>query len=65
MVAIALVLLPALYVLSSAPAIWLGHRGMIGDSNPLWTAYVPLDVAAEHLPAVDKVLTWYLNFWEP
>ena len=59
-----IVLLPALYVLSSGPAGWLWSRGYL-KSEPWNVVYAPLDWAYEHSTAVQQFADWYMRLWMP
>lgn len=59
--AVAVVLLPALYVLSVGPAIWLHHHGYLTDSAAI--IYVPLGYLHESWKPIGDAMDWYMDLW--
>jgi len=58
---IVVVLLPASYVLSLGPAIWLYQHDYLPDNYGL--AYWPLERLCEICPPIGDALRWYANLW--
>lgn len=62
LVAVALVLLPMLYVLGLGPAVLLHKQGIA--QKPIEIIYAPLEFAAEFLGPLRHPLDWYVELWE-
>jgi hypothetical protein len=60
---IAVVLLPALYILSVGPAVWLHSRGAVSE-RVVTTAYLPLELAADRSDLVMDVIVRYIDLWD-
>jgi hypothetical protein len=56
------VLLPALYVASLGPAVWLLDHHLVSP-QPVLVIYWPLEMLAQESPAARDVLTWYADFF--
>jgi hypothetical protein len=63
LIAIAIVLLPLLYVLSFGPVIWLVKHRYLPDAAALSTIYLPLQFAADQFPAFERSLKWYIEMF--
>ena len=50
------------YVLSIGPFIWLLAHDYLPKKPAL--IYTPLVAIAESWPAFDKLLRWYISFWQ-
>lgn len=59
-----LCLLPALYVLSIGPFVWLVERGFIDDESQLGIVYAPLGLLVEAMPALEELLESYIACWQ-
>lgn len=59
-----LVLLPAAYLLSDGPAVWLEMRGYLPD-GAYETLYAPLIWAAYQWESVADALNWYEEWFYP
>jgi hypothetical protein len=62
--AVGLVVVPILYVLSSGPAIWLGHKGVLPVEFIL-VVYSPIDWACDSSESFKRALEWYIDLWSP
>jgi hypothetical protein len=64
-VALALAILPVLYVLGLGPAARLVNRGAVGSpaAEAIATFYTPLDWLAE-TPSLGEPLRWYVSLWQ-
>jgi len=62
MLAVALVVLPILYVLSSGPVIWLGVSGYV-PLKLVDAFYEPLIWASDRSEAVERTSSWYYRLW--
>ncbi len=61
-IAVVVLLLPALYILSTGPAVWMLKNGIITDDQ-LHTAYAPVAWLAEHVPLFAQVIEAYARLW--
>ncbi len=61
-IAVGLVLVPALYVLSTGPALWLENHGYLAV-GVVGTVYHPIALASESFETIDSALVWYWRFW--
>lgn len=52
------------YVLSIGPLYWKWYGAKAGLASPIYLAiYRPLEILAEMLPALGRLLNWYISFW--
>jgi hypothetical protein len=58
-----LLVLPALYVLSIGPAIWLVNHGYV-DENIAETVYLPLLAAVEKFTWLERLLEPWVQLFE-
>ena len=60
---LAVVLLPVVYVLSTGPAVWPIHHGLV-DEGWVHAFYSPFNWAMERLPTCDAIMQPYLSLWD-
>ena len=61
---VAVVLVPALYVLSTGPALFLYDKGVIGE-EAIAIAFAPLELVSDSIPKwAENVFEEYLTWWE-
>jgi hypothetical protein len=63
-IVLALIVLPALYVASVGPAVWLIDKGYISkESAMLQAIYWPLETLVHNSRTASEVLTWYADLF--
>jgi hypothetical protein len=56
-------ILPALYVLSAGPAVYLQSRGFIEPRSALWKVYYPLQWVQLKYPPLLRLMNRYGQLW--
>jgi hypothetical protein len=63
-IVLALILLPALYVASVGPVVWLIEKGYLSpESATLQAIYWPLETLVHKSSTASEVLTWYADLF--
>ena len=60
--AIAVPLIPLLYVLLYGPLLLLVKHGVLSDSTFLWF-YAPIEYLGDRSQAIDSLFFWYARLW--
>lgn len=61
----AMLLLPALYLVSSGPVEWLMAQGYVSYDNPYVEAfYYPGERLMELCPPLNDFVRWWLSLWK-
>jgi hypothetical protein len=62
------ILVITLYPLSLGPMVWLANRGVFGGMwyslVVLWIIYWPITRLCEMSDSLQRVLNWYVEFWD-
>ena len=63
--ALAILLIPLAYLVSSGPVEWLMARGYVSYDNPYVEAfYYPGERLMEAFPPLNNFVRWYLELWK-